>query len=180
MQAITARTVLRGVRQHAAQGRTRSISSWSSSDSTSTPSSSESFIDEVASTPSPSTSFFDDFATTSSSSEIVAHIPAFWEPFSSAILTAPPHLALSYALALPIFTLLLRASTTLPITMWQRGRTRRFEMIVMPKIREAQVIAEFELRSQCRRAGKSFDEYKAAYKKRVRPLHHYLPNHVCA
>lgn len=56
----------------------------------------------------------------------------------------------------------------MPLTLWQRKRTRRYQEKVLPEIRKRQEILALEVRDSCRRAGKSFDEYKKEYAKRVR------------
>lgn len=93
--------------------------------------------------------------------------PTFWEPASTALLSLPPALGVSYALFIPLLTLVIRGSLTLPLTLWQRARTRRFANVVMPLLRREQTKISFETRDECRRAGKSFEEYQETYKKRV-------------
>lgn len=95
------------------------------------------------------------------------HHPSFFEQASNTMLSLPPVLSFSYAAALPIGTFLVRISSTLPLMLWQRKRTRRFAEKVMPLIRRAQSVAALEVRAECRKEGKSYEEYQAAYKKRV-------------
>lgn len=91
----------------------------------------------------------------------------YLEPLSNVLLSLPPSLGLSYAAFIPIATILLRTTTTLPITLWQRRRTRRLVDEVMPLVRDAQARLSLTTRDECRRAGKSFEEYQAIFKKRV-------------
>lgn len=99
--------------------------------------------------------------------------PTFFEPASAVLLSLPPSLGISYALFIPLLTLVIRGTFTLPLTLWQRARTRRFADVVMPLLRREQSRISFETRAECRRAGKSFEEYQETYKKRVslRALH---------
>lgn len=94
--------------------------------------------------------------------------PTFFEPASSLMLSLPPALSLSYTLFIPLITLFIRTTTTLPLTIWQRARTRKFAEVVMPLIRASQTKTSLIVRDECRRAGKTFEEYQEAYKKRVR------------
>ena len=93
--------------------------------------------------------------------------PTFFEPASAVLLSLAPTLGISYALLIPLLTLAIRGSLTLPLTLWQRARTRKFADVVMPLLRKEQTRISFETRNECRRAGKSFEEYQEVYKKRV-------------
>jgi len=93
--------------------------------------------------------------------------PTFLEPLSAAFLSLPPSLSLSYAAFIPLFTLFYRSTTTLPIVLWQRRRTRRFADVVMPLLRREQGRLALETRDECRRAGKSYEEYQEVFKKKV-------------
>lgn len=121
----------------------------------------------------------DSVSTTASASILVDQAPlipfadiplTFFQPLSSILLSSPPSIGLSYAMFLPLFTLGLRGALTLPLMLWQRGRTRKFADVVMPEIRKAQEKARFDVRAECRRAGKSFEQYQEAFKIRVRLL----------
>ncbi|GAA5826415.1 hypothetical protein JCM3770_004697 [Rhodotorula araucariae] len=90
------------------------------------------------------------------------------EPLSGVFLSLPPALSLSYAAFIPLFTLLYRSTTTLPIVLWQRRRTRRFADVVMPLLRKEQGRIALETRDECRRAAKSYDEYQAVFKKKAK------------
>ncbi|KAM0789979.1 hypothetical protein ACM66B_005311 [Microbotryomycetes sp. NB124-2] len=94
--------------------------------------------------------------------------PTFFEPASTVLLSLPPSLHLSYALFIPLWTLLLRSSTTLPLTLWQRARTRRFAEKVLPLIRQAQHRISLQTRDECRRAGKSYEDYQKEFLKRAK------------
>ncbi|KAK4047620.1 hypothetical protein OIV83_005278 [Microbotryomycetes sp. JL201] len=94
--------------------------------------------------------------------------PTFFEPASTVLLSLPPSLHLSYALFIPLWTLLLRSSTTLPLTLWQRARTRKFADKVLPLIRQAQHRISLQTRDECRRAAKSYEEYQKEFQKRAK------------
>lgn len=91
----------------------------------------------------------------------------FFEPASNILLALPPTLGLSYAAFIPIATIAIRLCTTLPITLWQRRRTRRLVEKVMPLVREGQRKLSLECRDECRRKGMSFEQYQEVFKKRV-------------
>lgn len=93
--------------------------------------------------------------------------PTLFEPASNILLAVPPSLGLSYAAFIPIATIVIRLCTTLPITLWQRQRTRRLVEVVMPLVRDGQRKLSFECRDECRRKGMSFEEYQDVFKKRV-------------
>lgn len=94
--------------------------------------------------------------------------PTLLQPLSTYLVELPPALALSYAVFIPLATLALRTSLTLPTTLWQRARTRKFAEVVMPEIRIAQERARFDVRRECRAAGLDYEQYQVAFKKRVR------------
>ncbi|GAA5856153.1 hypothetical protein JCM8547_003006 [Rhodosporidiobolus lusitaniae] len=94
--------------------------------------------------------------------------PTFFEPLSALFLSLPPAVSLSYATSIPLFTLLYRSTTTLPITLWQRRRTRRFAEVVMPLLKKEQGRIALETRDECRRAGKSYEEYQEVFKKKAK------------
>ncbi|GAA5871440.1 hypothetical protein JCM1840_002895 [Sporobolomyces johnsonii] len=95
-----------------------------------------------------------------------AALPAatYLEPLTTVFLSLPPALSLSYAAFIPLFTVFYRSITTTPITLWQRRRTRKFAEVVMPEVRSAQARIALETRDECRRAGKSYEEYQKAKK----------------
>jgi inner membrane protein COX18 len=93
--------------------------------------------------------------------------PTFFEPASNILLALPPSLGLSYAAFIPVATIVVRLCTTLPITLWQRRRTRRLVDVVMPLVREGQRKLSYECRDECRRKGMSFEQYQDVFKKRV-------------
>ncbi|ORY83517.1 hypothetical protein BCR35DRAFT_331167 [Leucosporidium creatinivorum] len=94
--------------------------------------------------------------------------PTFFDSASTILLSLPPSLGLSYVAFIPLVTLLIRGGSTLPLTLWQRKRTRRYQEKVLPEIRKRQEILALEVRDSCRRAGKSFEEYKKEYAKRAK------------
>lgn len=138
----------------------RPISLWTSPSSTTfEPSSSSSFLPETPES---------DFSGSAHTSlEALVHDPTFFEPISEVLLSIPPSLSMSYAIAIPLLTLLIRGTTTLPLTLWQRSKTRKFEEVVLPLIKRAQLVSEVEVRAECRKADKTYEEYLAAHKIRV-------------
>lgn len=105
--------------------------------------------------------------------------PTILEPLSAAFLSLPPTLSLSYAAFIPLFTVLYRTCTTLPVTFWQQARIRRFRDLATPVLKRELAKVALETRAECRRAGKSFEEYQAEYKKRVgscTPIDRVLPS----
>lgn len=120
----------------------------------------------AASSTSSATSFAADSILMDTMTSVVTG-PTLFEPLSSLFLSISPILGLSYALCIPLFSLALRLTTSLPLALWQRRRTQRFAENVVPKIKLAQEIAANEVRDQSRRAGKSYQEYQEAFKKRV-------------
>ena len=93
--------------------------------------------------------------------------PTFFEPASNVLLALPPLAQLSYAAFIPAATIFVRLCTTLPVTLWQRQRTRRLVDFVMPLVRDGQRKLSFECRDECRRKGMSFEQYQQVFKKRV-------------
>ncbi|TKA52626.1 hypothetical protein B0A53_04636, partial [Rhodotorula sp. CCFEE 5036] len=98
--------------------------------------------------------------------------PTILEPLSAAFLSLPPTLSLSYAAFIPLFTILYRTCTTLPVTFWQQARIRRFRDLATPVLKRELGKVALETRAECRRAGKSFEEYQAEYKKRAKRMTH--------
>ncbi|GAA6023619.1 hypothetical protein JCM8202_005830 [Rhodotorula sphaerocarpa] len=96
--------------------------------------------------------------------------PTLFEPLSAAFLSLPPTLSLSYAAFVPLFTILYRSCTTLPVTFWQQARIRRFRDLATPVLKRELAVVALETRADCRRAGKSFEEYQAEYKKRAKAM----------
>lgn len=94
--------------------------------------------------------------------------PTYLEPLSTIFLSLPPTLSLSYAAFIPLFTILYRTATTLPVVLWQRRRTRRFAELVIPRLKKEQGELALKTRDECRRLGKSYEEYQKVFQKRVR------------
>lgn len=93
--------------------------------------------------------------------------PTLLEPLSTVFLSLPPSLSLSYATFIPLFTIFYRTLTTLPVVLWQRKRTRRFTELVSPRLKRQQMELALKTRDECRRLGKSYQEYQTIFKKRV-------------
>ncbi|GAA5978310.1 hypothetical protein JCM11641_004650 [Rhodosporidiobolus odoratus] len=107
--------------------------------------------------------------------------PTFFEPLSAVFLALPPTLSLSYAAFVPLFTLFYRSATTLPITLWQRRRTKRFAEVVMPLVRRKQAEIALQTRDECRRAGKTYEEYQKVFKKKAKEAAYALARkHSCS
>ncbi|GAA5963274.1 hypothetical protein JCM21900_000316 [Sporobolomyces salmonicolor] len=105
----------------------------------------------------------------------------FIEPLSTVFLSLPPALSLSYAAFIPLFTVFYRSVVTLPVMTWQRRRTRTFAEVVMPEVRKAQARIALETRDECRRAGKSYEEYQKAFQKRAKEVAYALAReHRCS
>ncbi|BGP09610.1 Cytochrome c oxidase assembly protein COX18, mitochondrial [Rhodotorula toruloides] len=94
--------------------------------------------------------------------------PTFFEPLSDALLSIPSSLSLSYLAFIPIATILYRAALTLPFNVWQRRRIARFANDVLPLVKKEQARIALETRSDCRRAGKSYEEYLKEFQKRAK------------
>ncbi|GAA6009681.1 membrane insertase COX18 [Rhodotorula paludigena] len=107
--------------------------------------------------------------------------PTFFEPVSAVFLSLPPSLSLSYAAFIPLFTLFYRSTTTLPVVLWQRKRTRKFTDVVLPLLRREQGRIALETRDECRRAGKSYEEYQKVFQKKAREAAYALARkHRCS
>ncbi|GAA5942772.1 membrane insertase COX18 [Sporobolomyces koalae] len=96
--------------------------------------------------------------------------PTLLEPLSSVFLAVPPALAVSYAVFIPLVTVLYRSVTTLPVVLWQRRRTRRFLDLVLPRLRPRQQQIALLTRDECRRANRSYPEYLKLYKQRAKDV----------
>ncbi|GAA5913795.1 hypothetical protein JCM6882_007701 [Rhodosporidiobolus microsporus] len=151
---------------------TRAFSLWPSSSSSSSPAP---VADAALSSPPVKPTLSDLFSPTALPD------PTFFEPLSAIFLSLPPTLHLSYAAFIPLFTILYRSTTTLPITLWQRRRTRRFAEEVLPLVRKEQGRIALETRDECRRAGKSFEEYQKVFEKKAKAAAHALARkHRCS
>lgn len=93
--------------------------------------------------------------------------PTFFEPLSNALLSMPSSLSLSYLAFIPIATIIYRTLLTLPFNIWQRRRIARFANDVLPLVKKEQARIALETRADCRRAGKSYEEYQKEFQKRV-------------
>ncbi|GAA5966507.1 hypothetical protein JCM3765_007593 [Sporobolomyces pararoseus] len=100
--------------------------------------------------------------------------PTLLEPLSTLFLSLPPSLSLSYATFIPLLTIFYRSLTTLPVVLWQRKRTRRFTELVIPRLKKQQMELALKTRDECRRLGKSYQEYQTTFKKRAKTLAYSL------
>ncbi|GEM10050.1 hypothetical protein Rt10032_c10g4067 [Rhodotorula toruloides] len=94
--------------------------------------------------------------------------PTFFEPLSNALLSVPSSLSLSYLAFIPIATIIYRAVLTLPFNIWQRRQIARFTNDVLPLVKKEQARIALETRADCRRAGKSYEEYLQEFQKRAK------------
>lgn len=94
----------------------------------------------------------------------------FLRTFSNAFLHVPeylPSVCDSYSVSIVLLVLALRAGFTLPVTLWQRRRSDRLQRVVVPKMEEWAKQARERLRHQCRKQGKSYEEYVEIYNEAV-------------
>lgn len=91
--------------------------------------------------------------------------PTFFTPISDALLS----LSSNYVALIPLYTIAFRLLTTLPVTIWQRRRTRKFSEDIVPIIKLQQATTERRVREECRQRRASFEEYQKEFKKRVSP-----------
>jgi len=138
---------------------TRHFSLWPSSSNSTTPS------PELTTSLPPAKPSLSDFLPPATIPD-----PTFLEPLSTVFLSLPPTFSLSYATLIPLFTLFYRSLTTLPVVLWQRRRTRRFAELVIPKLKKQQGELALKTRDECRRLGKSYEEYQKVFQKRVSSL----------
>lgn len=73
----------------------------------------------------------------------------------------------SFTTILVFFTLFLRLSITVPITVWQRKRVRKVTELVIPEVKAWGEKAKYTLRTEFRRAGKDYEEYTKGLTKQV-------------
>jgi hypothetical protein len=85
-------------------------------------------------------------------------------------LDIPNHLPFpaTYASLIVIATVLLRLTTTLPLSIWQRRRTRRMEQFVVPELLAVSESVQREHYDLAKRQGKTFAQFKAAVTLAVR------------
>lgn len=143
----------------------RSLSLWPSAPTTPPPAIAE------ASAPIPPT-------WTELTAPLTLPAPTFFEPASTLLLAVPPALGLSYVAFIPLMTLLIRGGSTLPLTLWQRARTQRYQEVVLPAVKKEQARVALETRNECRREGKSYEEYQKVFAKRVRSVARVRRSHT--
>lgn len=76
-----------------------------------------------------------------------------------------PH---AYAVSLVVATIALRTAVTLPVTLWQRARTRRMAEVVGPQWEELKRDLPVDVGRRCRVQRKSHAEYKSELEKEMR------------
>lgn len=98
---------------------------------------------------------------------ILHSIPSY---LPSTLVGAYPH-----TISLILLTIAVRASFTLPATLWQRARTARMNNLVVPEWQAWKARLPPKVARQCKREKKSYAEYKEELQKQVSssvPLHH--------
>ncbi|CAD6915672.1 unnamed protein product [Tilletia laevis] len=82
--------------------------------------------------------------------------------------------------SLVLLTLTLRSTVTLPVALWQRARSRRMARDVYPIWEQMKKDLPLQVRTKCRRAGKSYEQFRVELqvemKKALRDL---LRKHRC-
>ncbi|KIS70994.1 uncharacterized protein UMAG_00912 [Mycosarcoma maydis] len=80
------------------------------------------------------------------------------------------HLSGPYAHALSIFILAfaVRTAITLPMTLWQRGKTRKLTEKVLPEWEIMKQRIPLAVRARCRRAGMSYEAFEAEAQKELK------------
>lgn len=95
----------------------------------------------------------------------------FLEPWVPTIqhLADTLHLSGPYAHALSIFVLAfaVRTAVTLPITLWQRNKTRKLTENVLPEWEVMKQQIPLAVRARCRRAGLSYERFQVEVQKEV-------------
>ena len=138
----------------------------------------------IAASASPSSSLPSNEAATSSTSSAVNTATdsvadtdvasagfEFLEPWVPTIhnLADTLHLSGPYAHALSIFVLAfsVRTLVTLPVTIWQRSKTRKLTEHVLPEWEIMKEQIPLVARAKCRRAGMSYEAFEVEVKKEV-------------
>lgn len=75
-----------------------------------------------------------------------------------------PH---AHVLSIVALAFTLRTVVTLPITLWQRGKTRKLADHVLPEWNKMKEEIPLAVRARCRRSGKSYEEFNLEVKKEV-------------
>ncbi|KAE8255784.1 hypothetical protein A4X13_0g2909 [Tilletia indica] len=106
---------------------------------------------------------------------VLQSIPPTIAPYLPSPLSSYP-----ISCSLILITLTLRSTITLPVALWQRARTRRMARDVYPIWEQMKKELPLQVRDKCRRAGKSYDEFRVELevemKKSLRTL---LRKHRC-
>ncbi|KAE8267959.1 hypothetical protein A4X09_0g4393 [Tilletia walkeri] len=106
---------------------------------------------------------------------VLQSIPPTIAPYLPSPLSSCP-----ISCSLILITLTLRSTITLPVALWQRARTRRMARDVYPIWEQMKKELPLQVRDKCRRAGKSYDEFRVELevemKKSLRTL---LRKHRC-
>ncbi|KAL7423769.1 hypothetical protein Q5752_001353 [Cryptotrichosporon argae] len=105
---------------------------------------------------------------------------AFARPRAPALPLSPRHtralavpvlpellLAHPYPSAIVALTVLLRLTTTVPATLWQRARGRRSRELVGPQMRRWRDVLATRVAGECRRRGVGYDEYRKELKRQL-------------
>ncbi|CDW96918.1 hypothetical protein [Sporisorium scitamineum] len=105
-------------------------------------------------------------------SDVVAGGFEFLQPWVPTInnLADTMHLSGPYAHALSIFILAfaVRTAVTLPMTLWQRSKTRKLTEKVLPEWEIMKERIPLAVRARCRRAGMSYEAFEAETQKELK------------
>ncbi|SJX60991.1 related to COX18-mitochondrial inner membrane protein required for membrane insertion of C-terminus of Cox2p [Sporisorium reilianum f. sp. reilianum] len=105
-------------------------------------------------------------------SDVVAGGFEFLQPWVPTInnLADTMHLSGPYAHALSIFILAfaVRTAVTLPMTLWQRNKTRKLTEKVLPEWEIMKEHIPLAVRARCRRAGMSYEAFEAEAQKELK------------
>ncbi|PWN49937.1 hypothetical protein IE53DRAFT_331171 [Violaceomyces palustris] len=87
----------------------------------------------------------------------------------------------SHAISIVLVAFAARATITLPVTLWQRARSRRMVERVLPAWNEIKKTAPYTVRKRCRLAGKSYEEYQIELKSELKArLSELMKVHNCS
>lgn len=73
----------------------------------------------------------------------------------------------AYAISIVLLTVTLRSIVTLPVTLWQRKRTKRMVDHVVPQWQDLKSTLPQMVAKRCRREKKSYEEYEKELKREV-------------
>ncbi|KAK0539368.1 hypothetical protein OC834_000087 [Tilletia horrida] len=105
----------------------------------------------------------------------IQSLPPLLAPYLPGPLAAYP-----ITTSLILITCTLRTAVTLPAALWQRARSRRMAEDVYPIWEQMKKQLPLQVRDRCRRAGKSYDEFRTALEAEMKKsLRDLLRKHRC-